>query len=1159
MYYAAPSAPSWPATAAAYLPPNPAPSAYIPVPARHTFSSHAPLLPPPTYVPPPLSSQSRVPIQPPPPPPPPPAAGVQQGAGPAPTASSGSKTQFNDAVRAYVGRTFDAENNLQGISRQELEIKLKEIITDAATMNRLETNDWASHPLPQQLILEQRKRAAMDPLLSYLPPVSVSIPANSSVRPPVGSSLRKRKSSEMANDQDDAVPPWRSNGNKNGSMADRVSSPPSDKRWKGDDGHSFSKSYANLEQRKKRFEDSRSGSHSPSTSQMLRGQSPDSMPVGPVVGRCQKLEKNYFRLTAPPNAEDVRPLEVLKKTLELLKKKWRRDENYTYICDQLKSLRQDLTVQHIKNEFSTTVYETHARIALEKGDLGEYNQCQTQLRSLYQQKLGGHPVEFKAYRILYFIHTRNRTDMNDVLSELTPADKKEPAIKHALDVRSALALGNYHKFFKLYLAVPGMGAYLMDMFVERERLAALSAICKSYKPDVKLRFVTEELGFENDEEAAQFILDHAGEGSAGLLQEKDGTVCLLTGKVGQVFEAARAAAFGQAIRRSLKNDKDQQYKAAPHLSLTAKSAIAIVPPKKVIKALYDYQPQEASSQQLAFRKGDFFHVISREDDSEWYEACNPLVPSARGLVPVAYFEVIGKQQRQSGQSVSSTDRTDHDSGFSENGSTAINARLRSSSNTTATAKPAPDHGGAAMSAPGKHAGAMVYGVVQYDFNAEREDELEAKAGEAIIVVAQSNPEWFVAKPIGRLGGPGLIPVSFVDIKDTLTMQSVADPLEAVRKAGVPRVEEWKRFAAEYKNSSISLGKFDNGVNQVTEGMGRMSVQQLHQLQQQQGRKSQSTQSMQTMQAMQAMQAPQQTVNSLPLAPVSASVPRYCFDNDTYWYIIECQMEDGRYWELSRYYADFYDFQIALIETFPKEAGAIEGIPRTLPFMPGPVQHVTDAISNGRRQNLDEYIKGIIAMPPHISKSMLVRNLFKPRPNQDFEMDPNAMHEDYRLSGASQQSVQRLQSPFNHPQGMRASHQRQQGSITGTYGNGYAEPMLQSQSSNLTQASHSSKLSNGNGTASGPIPGTGTGTGAGGVLKIKVFFQEEIIALRVPHNVAFRVLKERLVERLKVKEDILIQYKDEPTNAYIDLDNDDSLDLALQRNPKLTLFVNYAAA
>ena len=66
-----------------------------------------------------------------------------------------------------------------------------------------------------------------------------------------------------------------------------------------------------------------------------------------------------------------------------------------------------------------------------------------------------------------------------------------------------------------------------------------------YKPDVKLRFVTEELGFESDEESAQFIIDHAGESSANLLQEKDGDVRLLTGKAGGVFETARAAAFKQ--------------------------------------------------------------------------------------------------------------------------------------------------------------------------------------------------------------------------------------------------------------------------------------------------------------------------------------------------------------------------------------------------------------------------------------------------------------------------------------------------------------------------------------------------------------------------------------------------------------------------------------
>lgn len=197
------------------------------------------------------------------------------------------------------------------------------------------------------------------------------------------------------------------------------------------------------------------------------------------MGRCQTLEKNYFRLTSAPNPDTVRPLPILEQTLDLLKKKWRKEGNYGYICDQFKSLRQDLTVQHIRTEFTVTVYEIHARIALEKGDLGEYNQCQTQLRVLYAQQLGGHPTEFKAYRILYFIYTRNWTAMNDALADVTAEDKQDPAVKHALDVRSALALGNYHRFFQLYLDTPNMGAYLMDMFVGRERLAALAAICRA--------------------------------------------------------------------------------------------------------------------------------------------------------------------------------------------------------------------------------------------------------------------------------------------------------------------------------------------------------------------------------------------------------------------------------------------------------------------------------------------------------------------------------------------------------------------------------------------------------------------------------------------------------------------------------------------------------
>ncbi len=400
------------------------------------------------------------------------------------SSSQSQKVTWSLDVRLYVQRAFEQGSAIQGINQQVMQEKLKVIITDAAESGQIETIDWSTYPLPQHFIKQERDKAALlyGAQETTLTNIHAPVPSSTDASHYPTRNQRKRKSSDpeaIPADEPDTTPPWKKT-KKNG-LEDRITgkSKNQEKKQKRIDAIRANAAANNpdaMEKRRQRF-----GYVTPEPSPYIssRDESPVPIPSGPVVGTCQKLEKEYFRLTAPPAADTVRPLPILEQALDLVRKKWKKEHNYTYACDQLKSLRQDLTVQHIKSDFTVKVYEAHARIALEMGDLGEYNQCQTQLRALYKLSLAGNREEFVAYRILYYIYTCNRADLNDVLADLTTADKQKAGVQHALQVRSALASGNYHKFFRLYDEAPFMGPYLLDMFVQRERLAALAAICRA--------------------------------------------------------------------------------------------------------------------------------------------------------------------------------------------------------------------------------------------------------------------------------------------------------------------------------------------------------------------------------------------------------------------------------------------------------------------------------------------------------------------------------------------------------------------------------------------------------------------------------------------------------------------------------------------------------
>ncbi|KAI9652211.1 MAG: hypothetical protein M1831_007120 [Alyxoria varia] len=471
---------------------------------------------------------------------------------PDPQPAKSKKVEFSQAVRGWVQRTFAEENQIPGIGKSDFEEKLKMVINQYANSESLDSVDWDKMPLPQEMIQNERNQTKNNKRYRSPSPSFARESSYDNSRSTNKVTPKKRKSSDLEDDNEKDLPIRKKNV-----FEDRISYPdnkPESKplskkeqkrqRKLQEERKAFktsSKSTGDLEKRRQRFEIERRGQSGKQNNNRPVSITPEPNPNdGPVVGTSQSLEKEFLRLTSAPKPETVRPVPILRETLDLLKKKWRAEKNYGYICNQFKSLRQDLTVQHVRTEFTVTVYEIHARIALEKGDLGEYHKCQTQLQALHKQRLGGKPAEFLAYRILYVVYTQNRTEMNNLLANLTVADRKPRAVKHALAVRSALAVGNYHRFFKLYLDTPNLGGYLIDMFLDRERLAALAAICKTYRPSVDLQFITNELAFESDEVTCSFICDHRGE---NLFERTDDKIKLLTQRAGSTFDTAKDVAF----------------------------------------------------------------------------------------------------------------------------------------------------------------------------------------------------------------------------------------------------------------------------------------------------------------------------------------------------------------------------------------------------------------------------------------------------------------------------------------------------------------------------------------------------------------------------------------------------------------------------------------
>eukprot|EP01054_Gregarina_sp_Poly1_P002420 Gregarina_sp_Poly_1__2419@NODE_164_length_12220_cov_166_864807_g146_i0_p1_GENE_NODE_164_length_12220_cov_166_864807_g146_i0NODE_164_length_12220_cov_166_864807_g146_i0_p1_ORF_typecomplete_len1000_score164_82SAC3_GANP/PF03399_16/1_4e32SAC3_GANP/PF03399_16/0_00042CSN8_PSD8_EIF3K/PF10075_9/7_5e02CSN8_PSD8_EIF3K/PF10075_9/0_75_NODE_164_length_12220_cov_166_864807_g146_i07653764 len=186
-----------------------------------------------------------------------------------------------------------------------------------------------------------------------------------------------------------------------------------------------------------------------------------------VVGVSVALEKPYLRLCGPPDPALVRSESALHQSFMFVMEKFlckalapdapstdfaTLASPYHYVDEQLRSIRQDFVVQGIQTPLLYFIYSINARISQIYQDLGQFNQCQSQMKQLerilpYEDAQN---VEFLVYRLLYA--ALNSLDSDFVKLEMSLRQDKNvfahPAVQFAIITRKHLLENNFSRYFR---------------------------------------------------------------------------------------------------------------------------------------------------------------------------------------------------------------------------------------------------------------------------------------------------------------------------------------------------------------------------------------------------------------------------------------------------------------------------------------------------------------------------------------------------------------------------------------------------------------------------------------------------------------------------------------------------------------------------------------
>lgn len=402
-------------------------------------------------------------------------AGVKRGSGAEKAtekkeAKEVKKNDWPESLRAYIERCY---RQTPTQDRPELEKKLAEMVKMAEKTQTVWSRDWSKMAVP--VTSSQLSAPTTTSSYSYQQPITT--PYND----PSTSSGRRDKASNKSKGYDASSSAAYSGakGSKKGKMlteeekeeqqrAQRAS------RFKANSDRSSSSSSTS---------NSSCGYHNNYTVEVSSYEDTEA-----IVGTSTTLEKPFLRLTERPVPSSVRPLSILKKSLALMMKKKEEGASWIgYLSEQMKSIRQDLVIQAIADEFALQVYETNARWCLENNDIPEFKRCLVRIDEFYNHlNLSSDNIdEFSCYSLLYHLLPEDFPSLNAELAALAQSAQRSklqfsPAIRHAIRICEAYLDNNWTLFFHLSKTTHFLEHHLLNVAAERLRLHCLSSIFITY-------------------------------------------------------------------------------------------------------------------------------------------------------------------------------------------------------------------------------------------------------------------------------------------------------------------------------------------------------------------------------------------------------------------------------------------------------------------------------------------------------------------------------------------------------------------------------------------------------------------------------------------------------------------------------------------------------